>query len=106
MEIREGNYLNGYKIVRITPDPFNKGQINLWTDEDEADWIGNKSTIKFTLNPDKPSFKFRLELVDRRYYNFYKWLENESHEVYRDCGHRQNTINEVLNKFREFMREE
>lgn len=106
MEIREGNYLNGYKIVEITPDPFNKGQMNLWTDVYETDWIGNKSIVKFTFNADKPSFEFRLELIAKKYYDFYNWLENESHIVYRDCGHHQQTINEVLDKFREFMRED
>lgn len=34
-----GKYLNGYKIVRIENDPFIKGQINLWTDEEMGEII-------------------------------------------------------------------
>lgn len=30
--IEVGDYINGQKIVKITKDPFIKGQLNLWTD--------------------------------------------------------------------------
>lgn len=30
--IQIGDYVNGQKIVKITKDPFVKGQIDLWTD--------------------------------------------------------------------------
>lgn len=45
--MKSGDYVNGQKIVKITKDPFIKGQLNLWTDRDEIDCFGDRSTIKY-----------------------------------------------------------
>ena len=34
---------------------------------------------------------------------FIEWLENESREIYRDCGLRQNIFKQVLQKYKEII---
>lgn len=60
-----GKYLNGYKIVKIEKDPFIKGQINLWTDEEQKDYFGDRSIVKFFLREDGNSNKIYQELIDK-----------------------------------------
>lgn len=64
-----GKYLNGYKIVRIESDPFIKGQINLWTDEERKDFFGDRSIIKFFVREDSNSNKIYQELIDKEVYD-------------------------------------
>lgn len=85
-----GKYLNGYKIVRIEKDPFIKGQINLWTDEETGDFWGDKKIIKFFIREDSNTNKIYQELIDKEIYElkeqqkeFMEWLENESKEIQR-----------------------
>ena len=60
-----GKYLNGYKIVKIEKDPFIKGQINLWTDEEKVGTFGDRSIIKFFIRDESNSAKVYQELVDK-----------------------------------------
>lgn len=103
MKIKVGDYLNGYKIVAIQPDPFVKGQIDLLTDEIEMDCFGDRSQVMFFVR-DRQSSRIYREAFDKNFYYFYKWLKEESQIKYRDCGHRQNVINEILQKFEEIMK--
>lgn len=65
-----GKYLNGYKIVKIEPDPFVKGQINLWTNEWRTECFGDKVLVKFYVRPESGSTQIYKELVDKElYYN-------------------------------------
>lgn len=64
-----GKYLNGYKIVRIESDPFIKGQINLWTDEERKDYFGDRSIVKFFVREDSNSNKIYQELIDKEVYD-------------------------------------
>ena len=50
-EIRVGDFLNGYKIQRISEDPFIKGQIDIFTNGEEMNWQGDRSQIIFRLIP-------------------------------------------------------
>lgn len=60
-----GKYLNGYKIVRVEKDPFIKGQINLWTDEEKIETFGNRSIVKFFVRDESNNAKIYQELVDK-----------------------------------------
>ena len=64
-----GKYLNGYKIVKIENDPFIKGQINLWTDEEMKDYFGDRSIVKFFVREDSNSCKIYQELIDKEVYD-------------------------------------
>lgn len=64
-----GKYLNGYKIVKIENDPFIKGQINLWTDEERKDYFGDRSIVKFFVREDSNSNKIYQELIDKEVYD-------------------------------------
>ena len=65
-----GKYINGYKIVSIEKDPFIKGQINLWTDEEVTDAWGDRKKVKFFIREDnKSSMKIYQELIDKEVYN-------------------------------------
>lgn len=64
-----GKYLNGYKIVKIENDPFIKGQINLWTDEQTIKAFGDRSIVKFFIREESNSAKIYQELVDKRIYD-------------------------------------
>ena len=60
-----GKYLNGFKIVKIEKDPFIKGQINLWTDEEKVGTFGDRNTIKFFVRDESSSAKVYQELADK-----------------------------------------
>lgn len=62
-----GNYLNGFKIVKIEEDLFVKGQINLWTDAWEMDYFGDRSLVKFFVNSKSNSSQVYKELTDKTY---------------------------------------
>ena len=51
MEIKVGDYINGYEIESISKDPFVKGQINIETKAIEIDSYGDRSPITFRLTP-------------------------------------------------------
>lgn len=63
-----GKYLNGYKIVRIEKDPFIKGQINLWTDEEIIEMFGDRKIVKFYVREDNNMCKIYRELIDKEVY--------------------------------------
>lgn len=50
---------------------------------------------------DKMSFDIRKYKTQQK--EFTKWLEDESKEIYRDGGLRQNIYKEVLNKYKEII---
>lgn len=60
-----GKYLNGFKIVKIEKDPFVKGQINLWTDEEKVGKFGDRNIIKFFVRDESNSAKVYQELADK-----------------------------------------
>lgn len=64
--IEVGDYVNGYKITSISQDPFIKGQINLWTDRDEIDCFGDRSTIKY-INKDIKSIVTKEQFANAEY---------------------------------------
>lgn len=48
-EISVGDYINGFEIVAIEKDPFNKGQINLWTNQWRVDQFGDRELVVFRV---------------------------------------------------------
>lgn len=70
-----GKYLNGYRIVRIEKDPFIKGQINLWTNEEKRDNFGNKSIVKFFIREESSNVKVYKELVDKEKYELQQRID-------------------------------
>lgn len=60
-----GNYLNGFKMVKIEEDLFIKGQINLWTDIWKTDYFGDKILVKFFVNSKSNSAQVYQELIDK-----------------------------------------
>ena len=40
-----GKYLNGFKIIKVGYDPFIKGQINLYTDEEIIEILKQQMNI-------------------------------------------------------------
>lgn len=82
-----GKYLNGYKIVRIEKDPFIKGQINLWTDEEIRGTFNDRSIVKFFIREDSNSNKIYQELMDKEIYD----LKKEKQEL---IEYLKNQINE------------
>ena len=60
-----GKYLNGFKIVKIEKDPFVKGQINLWTDDEKSNVFGDRSIVKFFIRDESNTAKVYQELVDK-----------------------------------------
>lgn len=71
-----GKYLNGYKIVRIEKDPFIKGQINLWTDEERIGTFGDRSIVKFFVREDSNSSKVYQEIIDKKIYEMSKEIND------------------------------
>ena len=63
-----GKYLNGYKIVRIEKDPCIKGQINLWTDEEDTNTFGDRHIVKFFIREESNTTKVYQELADKEKY--------------------------------------
>ena len=72
-----GKYLNGYKIVRIEKDPFIKGQINLWTDEEIIETFGDRKIVKFFVREDGNTCKIYRKLIDKEVYE----LKNKIKEL-------------------------
>lgn len=70
-----GKYLNGYKIVRIEKDPFIKGQINLWTNEEKRDVFGDRSIVKFFIREKSNTAKIYQELVDKEKYELQQKID-------------------------------
>lgn len=71
-----GKYINGYKIVSVEKDPFIKGQINLWTDEEVTDAFGDRKIVKFFIREDnKSSMKIYQELINKEVYNLKKQIK-------------------------------
>lgn len=79
-----GKYLNGYKIVKVEDDPFIKGQVNLWTDEQTVESFGDRSIIKFFIRDDSNEVKIYQELTDKENYNLKKAL-NEIKIIIEEC---------------------
>ena len=51
IEISVGDYINGFEIVEIEKDPFNKGQVNLWTNQWRVDPFGDRELLAFRVTP-------------------------------------------------------
>ena len=45
----------------------------------------------------------KIEKLENQQKEFIEWLENESREIYRDCGLRQNVFKQVLQKYKEII---
>lgn len=43
VEIKEGDLVNGVKVVSVEEDPILPWQINIWLDDYEVDEFGDKS---------------------------------------------------------------
>lgn len=63
-----GKYLNGYRIVKVEKDPFIENQINLWTDETKADFLGNREVVKFYVRDYPSCASIYQEQVDKENY--------------------------------------
>ena len=81
-------YLNGYKIVKVEKDPFIKGQINLWTDEEKNNVFGDRSIVKFFIREESNNVKIYQELVDKEKYKLQQ--ENKKYK-------------EVIDKLKEYL---
>ena len=57
MEIKVGDYINGFEIESISKDPFVKGQINIETKAIEIDSYGDRSPITFRITPKEKLLK-------------------------------------------------
>ena len=57
MEIKVGDYINGFEIESIANDPFVKGQINIETKAIEIDSWGDRSSIIFRVTPKEELLK-------------------------------------------------
>jgi len=74
-----GKYLNGFRIAKIEKDPFIENQINLWTDETEVDFLGNRKVVKFYIRDYPSGASIYQEQVDKeiaRLNNVINELEN------------------------------
>ena len=76
-----GKYLNGYKIVRIEKDPFIKGQINLWTDEEKSNVFGDIHIVKFFIRDESNNAKIYQELVDKEKYELQQRIDKAINKI-------------------------
>ena len=88
-----GKYLNGYKIVKVEKDPFIKGQINLWTNEEETNIYGDRHIVKFFIREESNTIKVYQELVDKEKSE----LQQENLKLRIEVSARE----EVANKYEE-----
>lgn len=55
------------------------------------------------LQASEPMLNYKKTLEETQQKEFIKWLEDESKEIYRDGGLRQNIYKEVLKKYKEII---
>lgn len=99
-----GKYLNGYKIVKVEKDPFIKGQINLWTDEEESNYFGDRSIVKFFIRDESNSAKIYQELVDKEKHELQQRIDKAIKSIKKNYAylsyHNNIDIDEILNILR------
>lgn len=92
-----GKYLNGFKIIKVGYDPFVKGQINLYTDEEIIESFGDRNLVKFFIRTENNSSKIYQELIDKKLQKYQEvnkkirnYIENNS------CGDLKITFGKEL----------